>query len=70
MSELTTATPTLKRGQTVQVYYDPVDCKHHEGSAELLRCEIDRPDESMAYWKVRFISDGMKVSRWINRENH
>jgi hypothetical protein len=54
----------------VKVYQDPLTCKSFEGDAWLmkpLKCDIGDGTE---YWEVKFISDEMRVQRFINLKHH
>jgi hypothetical protein len=52
-----------KVGDRVTVFHDPYTQLRSEGEAILVRCLINDPE--MSHWRVRFLSDGQTVERWI-----
>jgi len=59
---------TLTSGEQVTIYQDPITCTKPEGTAFLI--ERLKQDTDTEYWRVRFVPDNFKTSRWINKKHH
>ena len=60
----------LKKGTTVTIYTDPVDCRIREGDAKLIRrISHDRGDGNEC-WSVHFLTDppDCTFERWVGRK--
>ncbi len=51
------------------IYQDPLTCNKPEGKAVLIK-NNENETEHMEYWDVKFLSDGFKCGRMINKEKH
>jgi hypothetical protein len=58
---------TMKEGDIVTIYLDPVTEKNPEGSARLLE-RLRDTRFTQEYWQVRFLSDCFVAARWIKKE--
>jgi hypothetical protein len=47
-----------KRGDLVEIYYDPVTKKYHEGKAKLIKLELDHSYGKIIhqYWTIEFLN--------------
>ena len=64
---------TLTKGDTVDIFEDPIDCTRLEGHAELV--EMVKDDSVMSglqYWQVEFTDApaGERVLRAVNVNNY
>lgn len=63
----------LKKGQTVEIYHDPITQKQHEGKAKLISPIIQHDSDVTEYWNVEFEIDMLgepnttheQEQRWI-----
>ncbi len=63
----------LIKNTIVKVYEDPITCEKSEGQAKLLqyhRTIKESSDSELEFWTLRFISDGVKVERFVNVQKH
>ena len=61
---MTTPHNTLKQGDLVMVFSDPVTCKELEGNAGLKKRQRANGDGS-EYWQVTFEEDGFTCLRTV-----
>lgn len=54
---------TLTAGDVVTIYADPYTREREEGEAKLIR--LSRREDDGERWRVRFLSDGFVVDRFI-----
>jgi len=63
---------SLTKGDTVEIYEDPIDCTRLEGHAVL--CELAKDDTVMSglqYWYVEMTQgDGEQVLKAVNINNY
>lgn len=57
--------PRLKVGAVVMVYEDPITKNREEGLARILEVLSERTEDDAARLRVRFLSDGAEVERFI-----
>ena len=55
---------SLRKGQVVTIYVDPITMKSPEGKARLKKF-ISMIDSGVELWDVRFVEDGYETSRII-----
>jgi len=55
---------TMKNGDIIKIYYDPLTKKDFEGEAKLIKKLPFNGDNEL--WQVKFINDGFVCDRFVN----